>query len=290
MKAIGTNINIEGWALVSSIPQESGAYVTEYRGSADKIDEMKAYLYALNQDGTNTNYFDTLEVASVDPQSGIAVIRTSTSASTATNKERIPDDQTQQPTCTINGSMLSPQLHQMPYFTSSEDTAQNLALEDIQTIEWCLRNQGIVTDGDIRDAKSVDEYARWRSFGIDTYLAPTYTMALTFYIKASQKKNLVQYIKKAGQVWKLESVIAKLPKSIQPNIDIVPQAWLAQAPTIAYTSNGITISQNFVGAEKFPSFYVAEDEKLKYDAPLLPSVYWRDTKFRQLSSGQPSED
>lgn len=290
MKAVGTNIGIEGWALVSRVEQEGGGYISEYRGSADKLADMKAYLYSNTQAGGAVNFFDSMDV-SVDSTSGIATIRTNTSANTASSAERVPDDQTQQPTCTITGSMASPPIHQHPYFSENENADLNLTLEDIQAVEWCLKNNGIVTAGDIHaTGMRVDEYARWRCFGIDTYLAPTYTMALTFYLKTSQKASIANYIKTAGKVWTLATSTAQLPPSIKPVANTVPPAWLAQAPTINYTANGITVSQSFIGADKFPSFYKAETEALVYDAPALPLQYWRESKFRQLSSGIESTD
>lgn len=290
MKAVGTNIDVEGWALVSRVEQDGGGYTCEYRGAADKLDAMKAYLYSNNQDGSAVNYFDSMDI-SIDSTSGVAIIRTNTSAITATTAERVPEDQTQQPTCVITGSMASPPIHQHPYFSENENADLNLTLEDIQAVEWCLKNNGIVTAGDIHaTGMRVDEYARWRCFGIDTYLAPAYTMELTYYLKSSQKASIASFIKTAGKVWSLSSAIARLPASIQPLADTVPPAWLAQAPTINYTSNGITVSQSFVGAEKFPSFYKAETEALVYDAPALPLQYWRESKFRQLSSGIETTD
>lgn len=284
----GSNIEIEGWALVNATTQPSGEYTAEYKGDLSKLDE---FLAAVNADASF--HYDSINV-SKDQSTGVATVSITANADVAT---KIPDGQTRMPTCTIQGTMLSPKLHQCPSLNQTTDTQgatteTPLPLIALQSVEWNLKNKGIVTSGDFPPGIATENvylYARWRMFGLDTYLAPSYAMTVTIYLDIKQKAQIASYIKKAGKVWAWASAIDVLPISIQPQaIDVA--AWLAQAPSIAYTKEGITITQVFIGAEKFPSFYEAETSDLVYDPPAIPDGYWRDSEFvqAQQTSGEES--
>lgn len=284
----GSNIEIDGWALVNAITQPSGDYIAEYRGDASKLDE---FLEEVNAD--NSFHYDTINIAK-DPTSGVATVTITANADVAV---KIPEGQTRMPTCNIQGTMLSPKLHQCPSLNQTTNsqgaTAEApLPLEAIQSVEWNLKNKGVVTSGDFPvtiATENVYLYARWRMFGLDTYLAPSYAMTITIYLDISKKTKIGDYIKTAGKVWAWASAINVLPETIQPQtIDVA--AWLAQAPSIAYTKEGITITQVFIGAEKFPSFYESENADLVYNPPAMPEGYWRDSAWgqAQITSGDES--
>lgn len=288
----GTNVDVLGWALVNATTQPSGEYTAEYRGSIDNLDAMLAKLGAT--DAENDAYYDSVQVTK-DTQTGVATISISAGAGTMEAKERIPAGETKMPTVSINGTMLSPPLHQNPNFTTvTEEEGQApvetpMTLQEISSIEWCLKNQGIVTNGDLPATTNelVKLYARWRMFGIDTYLAPSYAMTITRFIDVKSKNDIKNKIYEAGKVWKFATLAAALPAAVRP-VDFDVPAWLAQAPTISYTKDGITVAQTFVGAQAFPDFYAREAEELVYLPPAMPDGYWRDSKLVQLqqSSGE----
>lgn len=286
--AIGTNIELAGWALVQQVTQPSGEYSAEYRGNMDTLSAAVAKVKA-------TADYDTINV-SVDASTGVATITISRGANNTATK--VPTGETKMPTCNIAGSMLSPKLHQAPFFLVGEgDSATPLPLEMIKGIEWSLKNIGIVTTGDFFPGFNAAQlakghaYAAWRVFGIDTYLSPSYQMTITHYLEPAQKSNLAAYYKEAGKVWSWATAINKLPTALRPQDMGVP-AWLAQAPSVSYTKDGITVTQVFIGAEKFPAFYPVETgtEGLTYEPPALPEGYWRDSKWvqSQMTSGEAS--
>lgn len=288
----GTNVDVLGWALVNATTQPSGEYTAEYRGSIDNLDAMLAKLGATGDD--NDNYYDSVQVTK-DTQSGVATVTITAGAGTIEAKERIPAGETKMPTVSIQGSMVSPPLHQNPNFTTvTQEEGQApvetpLTLEEIRCVEWCLKNQGMVTDGDLPVATNelVKLYARWRMFGIDTYLAPSYVMTITRFLDVKSKNNVPNVIKDAGKVWSFATLAATLPTAVRP-VNIGVPAWLAQAATVNYTKDGITVTQTFVGAQAFPNFYATESPNLVYLPPAMPDGYWRDSKWmqNQISSGE----
>lgn len=279
IKSKGSNINVVGWALVNKTTQPSGEYSAEYKGDLSKLSDFYTAIAAADV------YYDTINL-SKDSATGVATVTITRAA--ADEKAKIPEGQTRMPTCTIQGTMLSPKLHQCPSFNQATDangatTESPLPLIALQSVEWNLKNKGIVTSGDFPvgiASENVYRYARWRMFGIDSYLAPSYAMTITIYLDIKQKAKIASYIKTAGKVWAWATAIDVLPPSIQPQA-VGMAAWLAQAPSIAYAKEGITITQVFIGAKKFPSFYEAETADLVYDPPEIPDGYWRDSVFGQ---------
>ena len=272
-KALGTNYqNVVGWAKAEETPQESGEKVVIFRGA---LVNLGAALSAIKAD--DTLIYDDVKI-DTDAESGTATITLTKSPTTTTSKPG--NDQVKNPTVSIQGSMLSPQLHQHPFFSQGE---KPLTLSAIATVNYCLKNYGEVAAADLeRESNAALIYAQWRSYGIDTYLAPTYTMNITYYLSSTAK--ITDFIEVAGKVFKFDTVINRLPKDKQPP-DISVPAWLAQAPSINITSDGITVTQSFVGATAFPSFYATEDKTLVYDAPQLSDEYFYDLKHKRENSG-----
>lgn len=276
-KAFGQSYNkaLVGWAKVSELTQKSGETTIVFRGVATSLEQAISTIEA-----DASIIYDKMQV-DTDEETGTATITLTKSPTTTDSKP--PSGQVRNPTCSIQGSMLSPQLHQHPTFSEGETP---LTLSAIATTNYCLKNYGEVGTGDLHgEEASAFVYARWRSYGIDTYLAPSYTMTLTYYLEKISK--ISDFIAKAGKVFAFNTAIKLLPNDIKPE-DIGVPAWLAQAPSISITSDGITVTQTFVGAKAFPSFYETEDKTLVYDAPDLPDVYWRDLKNRRANSGAES--
>lgn len=275
-KALGASYKgVLGWTKVSDVPQTSGEATIVFRGVLSSLAEAKI---AIANDPTLV--YNTMQTET-DEETQTATITLTKSAINTESKPNPEEGQTKLPTVSIQGTMLSPQLHQHPTFSSGENP---LTLSAIAKINYCLKTLGNVTTGDLDGEPAIAKsYARWRSYGIDTYLAPSYTMTITYYLDKTKKAK--DFILEAGKVFKFVTAIAKLPKDIQPE-DLGVPAWLAQAPSINITSDGVTVSQSFVGAKAFPSFYTAEDKVLVYDAPELPDEYWRNRLKQQLSSGQ----
>jgi hypothetical protein len=276
-KAFGWNYDksLVGWAKVSETAQPSGEATIVFRGI---LSSLSSALTAIAND--DKLIYDAVSV-DTDEESGTATITLTKSATTTESKPST--GQTRLPTVAIQGSMLSPQLHQHPTFSTGE---KPLTLSAIATTNYCLKNYGEVATGDLHGEEEIAfTYARWRSYGIDTYLAPSYTMTITYYLDKTSKID--DFILEAGKVFKFSSAISRLPNDIKPT-DIGVPAWLAQAPSINITSDGITVSQAFVGAKAFPSFYASEDKSLTYDAPDLPDIYWRDLKHKREHSGEES--
>ena len=163
-------------------------------------------------------------------------------------------------------------------------TFKDMPLSGIASVNYCLSKRGQVTTGNLHGETEITYlYARWRSYGIDTYLAPSYTMTITFYLKKASKID--DFILKPCKVWTLATTLEEVPNDLRPK-DIGVPAWLAQAPTINITRDGITVSQAFVGAEKFPNFYESEEKTLVYEPPQLIDKYWRDDAIENVSSGE----
>jgi hypothetical protein len=274
--ALGSNYNkILGWAKTSEVEQPSGEKVTVFRGVIAKLGDTLAAIAA-----DKSLVYDDLKLEK-DEELGTATITLTKSAVTTESKPA--NGQTRNPTVSIQGSMLSPQLHQHPTFANGKD---KLTLSAIATTNYCLKNYGEVATGDLHGESEIAyTYARWRSYGIDTFLAPSYTMTLTFYI--SNTSHVKSFIQKAGKVFSFNTAVSLLPNDLKPKGIEVP-AWLAQAPSINITADGITVSQAFVGAQAFPSFYETESEDLVYTPPELKDVYWRDLKHKREHSGEES--
>lgn len=272
-KALGTNYqNVIGWAKAEETPQESGEKVVIFRGA---LVNLGVALSAIKAD--DTLIYDDVKI-DTDAESGTATITLTKSPTTTTSKPG--KDQVKNPTVSIQGAMLSPQLHQHPFFSQGQ---KPLTLSAIATVNYCLKNYGEVAAADLeRESDAALIYAQWRSYGIDTYLAPTYTMNITYYLSSTAK--ITDFIEAAGKVFKFTTAIKRLPKDLQPK-DIGVPAWLAQAPSINITSDGITVTQSFVGATAFPSFYSTEDKTLVYDAPQLSDEYFYDLKHKRENSG-----
>lgn len=269
--AFGSNIGVDGWALTSQIPQQSGEVITTYQGNASTLQDAIAYV----ENEKNNIYFDSLET-DIDEQTGIATIKLTKSAN---NTETKPTNasQVRTPSVVIQGSMLSPQLHM-------HSTFKDMPLSGIASVNYCLSKRGQVTNGNLHGEPEITYlYARWRSYGIDTYIAPSYTMTITYYLKKVSK--IEDFILTPCKVWKFATTLENVPNDLRPK-DIEVPAWLAQAPTINITRDGITVSQAFVGAEKFPNFYESEDKALVYEPPQLIDKYWRDDAIENVSSGE----
>ena len=265
-KEIGSKLGEAfGWAKVSVITQPSGESVSVYRGSITYLDKAIAYIKS-----ANGPLYDSMDIDS-DEESGTATITLNKSATTTDGK---PDDgQTRNPTVSIQGTMLSPQLHQHPTFSEGDN---KLTLSAIATTDYCLKNNGEVITSDLNGENPLAIiYARWRAYGIDTYLAPSYTMSITYYLESTDKAK--EFILAAGMVCTFDTACAKLPNALKPEYLDIP-AWLAQAPSINITDDGVTVTQAFIGAKAFPSFYETEDTKLVYDPPELSDEYWKKNK------------
>ena len=270
-KAFGSNIDVEGWALTSQIPQQSGEVITTYQGNASTLQDAIAYV----EDEKNEIYFDSLE-PDIDEQTGVATIKLTKSANNTITKPT-STSQVRTPTVVIQGAMLSPQLHMHPTF-------KDMPLSGIASVNYCLSKRGQVTRGNLHGEPEITYiYARWRSYGIDTYLAPSYTMTITFYLKKASK--IGDFILKPCKVWRFDTTLEEVPNDLRPTGINVP-AWLAQAPNINSTRDGITVSQAFIGAEKFPNFYETEADNLVYEPPELIDKYWRDDAIENVSSGE----
>lgn len=266
-----------GWSKTNDFVDLNGLHTIEFQGRADKIKEFYATL-------TSGEYsWDRCETT-LDQQTGVATIHIYDENSSE-EVAHPTTEETRLPTVVIQGAMNALQLHQSPYFNSSK-AGESLTTEAIVATDYCLKNFGQVTSGDLNGENAVGiEYAQWRSFGIDTFLAPTYVMTITFYLNS--KSNIAKRIFEAGKVFKFASLLKDIPKKIQP-IDINVPAWLAQAPSINSSTEGFVLSQQFIGAQKFPKFYPSEDDGLLYSAPALPDGKWKNTKYPTASSGTPS--
>lgn len=280
MKSIGGILAEEaiGWAKTSVTTQTGGAKTIEYQGNTDNLSEALAYIKGAEK-------YDDITISN-DPTSGTSTVTLSVNAQTALTEEdsTIPENEVRMPSVSIVGSMASPNLHQAPFFYSNEN--DKLSLLAVQTIEYLLKNKGFVVAGDIAQFGATDTlYALWKCYGMDTYLAPTYTMTITYYFEAnaSGKAKLSSRILEAGKVFAWASVIADIPNGVKP-IDIGVAAWLANAPSISYDGDAITLTQSFTGADKFPNFYKRENDNLVYAPPALPTVVVQE--IEEATSGE----
>lgn len=280
MKSIGGILADDaiGWAKTSVTTQTGGAKTIEYQGNTDNLDDALAFI-KLNEK------YDDISISS-DPTSGTSTITLTVNAQTAlaTDTSTIPDGEVRMPQVAITGSMASPNLHQSPFFY--KDANDPLSLLAVQTIEYLLKNKGFVVEGDIAQFGATDTlYALWKCYGMDTYLAPTYTMTITYSFEANAngKAKLSERILEAGKVFSWATVIASIPTGVQPASIGVP-AWLANAPSISYDGDAITLTQSFTGADKFPNFYKRENENLVYAPPALPTVVIQE--IEEATSGE----
>lgn len=285
MKSIGgikINDTSTGWAKTQVTTQSTGAKTIVYQGDTDNLSSALGYIKSVET-------YDDLTIAS-DPNTGTSTVTLNVTAVTA-NAEvatEIPEEETRMPTCSISGSMASPSLHQHPSFSPAEGDKLNILA--MQVLEYLLKNKGFISMGDLKTFNSVEMlYAQWRVYGMDTYLAPTYTMTKTHSFEATKngRTKAQGVILQSGKVFKFETVISSLPKAVQP-IDIGVPAWLANAPSIAYDENGITVTQTFTGATAFPNFYDKEDESLVYAPPTIPEINYNDNITDIGSSGNSS--
>ena len=276
-KAFGYNYDqsLVGWAKVSETAQPSGEATIVFRGI---LTTLSSALTAIAND--KNLIYDAVSV-DTDEESGTATITLTKSATTTESKPSTENGQVKNPTVSIQGSMLSPQLHQHPTFSTGD---KPLTLSAIATTNYCLKTYGEVANADLeRESETAITYAQWRSYGIDTYLAPSYTMTITYYISDPDKAK--EFILEAGKVFTFNTVIKNLKEDLKPKAIDNVGAWLAQAPSINITSDGVTVSQAFIGAKAFPSFYASEDKTLVYDAPKLSDEYFYDLKHRRENSG-----
>lgn len=285
MKSIGgivVNDKNVGWAKTSVTTQTGGAKTIEYQGNTDFLSEALSYI-------KGNERYDDISISS-DPTTGTSTVTLSLNAQTAlatSDAVVVPEDEVRMPTVAIVGSMASPNLHQAPFFYSNAN--DKLSLLAVQTIEYLLKNKGFVVASDIAQFGGMDTlYALWKCYGMDTYLAPTYTMTISYFFEASAsgKTKLAQRILEAGKVWSWSKVIESIPSGVKPS-DIGVPAWLANAPSISYDGDAITLTQSFTGADKFPNFYKRENEDLVYAPPALPTVAIQD--IEEISSGTETE-
>lgn len=279
-KSLGGIDGLDGWAKTKDFIDQTGKRTIELKGSVDNLKEALKKVRE-DYDGSSELNIDT------DEQTATATISIVTSeiegGSIGTDAD---NDESKSPTWSLQGTMLSPQLHQSPYFQKGNN---KLSTEAVVAVDYCIKNYGQVTRGDLFSQDSIAHlYASWRMYGIDTYLAPSYNFTVTHYLKAGRFDKVKNYVKKAGMVFKFDSIINNIPARLQPK-DIDVKAWLAQAPTINMQGEEITVSQSFIGADAFPTFYEAEDQSLLYDAPQIPDGYWRNSKYIKLTSGKTDE-
>lgn len=251
---IGSNINVEGWACTKDSTDINGERTIEYQGATANYN---AALTAINA----TIKVYTERTSTEDPTTGITTISIVRSANLDQDDSQpdaptVPIDEYQMPTVSIQGAMVQAQLHENPVFAS-------LTPQDFRTVEWCLKNNGTVTIGDLGleadDASALAIYARWRVWGVDTYSVPVYNMTITHFLTTKKKASVNSYYREPSKVYSFNDATSTLPPLIKPQrVQIGAtevDAWFANAPSIQYTRDGITVSQTFVGALKYPSFY-----------------------------------
>lgn len=252
MIVYGSNIDISGWALVSTTEQPDGSTETILRGAVTKLKDALAYARKQPNDEITVDK---------DPSTGVATITITASADSSPSTSEKPEETglndpnlSEPPEVTLSGSMASVPIHQAPYFGLGEDGSEDLTVQDAQKVETLIRDNGTVTQADCGSDKMAD-YASWRLIGQESFLKPTYTLNITFHLLVEARDQASQYIQTAGSVVTWAQALANVPANRKPPQPSGFDQWLACAPTVSQTQTGCDVTISFIGAKAFPNYY-----------------------------------
>ena len=267
-KSFGTNINVTGWALVSDTAQRDGSFEIVLRGDVDKLDDAMAYAATLPNDEIRVEK---------DPASGVATITVTGTADSkpddaGEDEEKNDPNLSEPPEVTLAGAMAAVPIYQAPYFGLGEEGGDGITVQDAQTVETLIRDQGTVYQAQCSGDKMSD-LASWKLIGQETFLKPTYTLQIVFHIRSDKRAQAADYITTAGTILTWAQALANVPSARRPPQPDGFAQWLACAPTIIQTQTGCDVTVSYIGAKAFPNYYTGgtwTPPPLEQNAPQPP--------------------
>ena len=148
-------------------------------------------------------------------------------------------------------------------YVGDTDSAANLAY--LPALDAALKSADPDEFRSWWDAATVNQrrVAYWRMMGVRTYKANAYTVASTRYLRRSSTAadtvfSSVNKVLTWIQVKTLSGVIGSIPQPqvLNPDGKLTPLKWLVRPPRITLKSKWLEVSQNFIGAIRWPAdFY-----------------------------------
>lgn len=252
IKTLGGDSSIApGWVQVSVTTAGDGTKTVIFRGGLDKFDKARAVIA--------TRFSTAGDISeSKDPATGTGEITVSgqnidpSGSGTETDTELVTD-----PSCALQGQMVSLPLYQAPYFNFGTD----VTIQDLRYIDTCIRDEGTITLAMIggRNAK-VQEYAQWLFAGQKNYMQEAYSLSITLHFlnNSGQGAGLAQgRILTPGTViqWSTIWSKTKIASKFRPPEPGSMSYWLPFAPSVHVSASEAVLTQTFYGAAKFPNYY-----------------------------------
>ena len=149
-------------------------------------------------------------------------------------------------------------------YVADEDSAANLAY--LPALDAALKSADPDEFRSWWDAATPDQrrVAYWRMMGVRTYKSNAYTVSCTRYLPRTQNAQATIYsqVNKVLTWMQLRSLsyvfragIAE-PKALKPDGTLASLLWLVRPPRVTLKSKWLEVSQNFIGAFRWPKdFY-----------------------------------
>ena len=249
----GNAFNVDGWALTRNfIDPVSGDAQIVYKGRADTLDSFLKKLEG------NVGY-DKMEVQKDEATSTATVTITKAYGPDSTKPAQPSGDEVALPDVTLQGSMLQVPLCQAPFFGLTGEAGDGeaaLTVQRVKTIDYIIREKGTITLTEAGSSALGQKYAAWLLLGMKTFSKPVYTLSITYHLRVDKPSKVSSFVETAGTVLTFSEITGSLPARLKVYEPDGFDAWLAQAPTVRYGAQSIDVTQTFIGAKKWPEYYI----------------------------------
>lgn len=244
----GETLTITGWIVARDFTDpQSGEHQTIYKG---RMDNLAAFLTELKK----ANGYDKIEVQKEESTATATVTITKTYGEDKDKPAKPGANEVALPDVTLQGSMIQVPLCQAPIFGLSEEATSGLTVQRIKQIDYIIREKGTITQIEAGN-ELAQQYASWLLLGMKTFEKPVYTLSITHHLRIDKAEAVATFIQTAGTILTFAAITGNLPKRKKPYRPDGFDEWLAQAPSVKYGENAIDVSQTFIGAKKWPTYY-----------------------------------